>query len=342
LFFAAFALLGPVACTSEVSKVTAPADPGAVDPGPDPSEPTDPTPAPSTPAKPPAKPQPTWTSLKMQASVGDITGAWGSSASDVWFVAHQLGGGSAIIHFDGTQITGQNTSGTLRTIWGSSRDKVWALGDDGAYVTFDGMSWTGESTFTNGDVYATWGSSVAWAVGQYVGVGNLRRTSTNLKDWNYGDQYDLPSTARSGRLRAVAGSGSKVFVGGEPGLWMWNGTSWTSLDDKDIVSLYGMGGGAVAASSLDVEFITNSGDVIITDAQPPNVSVSKSLLTAAWGTGSDDVWVVGTKGYLAHFDGTDWKQTPALTTHDLFAVWGSASDEVWAVGDDVILHYTTK
>ncbi len=285
---------------------------------------------------PPRKPS-AWKALSLETSIGQITSLWGSSASDVWFVAGRSSG-SSLLHYDGEKVRGQNVTGRLRAIWGTSQDNVWALGERGAYVTWNGSSWTGETRFTSGDIMATWGTDTAWVVGEYIGGSNLHRTYTNHTDWNLGSTYDLPREA-SAKLNTVSGSGGHVYVSGVPGTWEWNG-EWTRLTTREMLQVYGLPGGAVATDSFNVWFFVG-GEVIRTDAQPPDVSVSTSLLKAVWGTSSRDVWVAGTKGYLAHFDGAAWTRIPAVTTSDLKCIWGTSAGDIWAGGDEALLHYAS-
>ena len=66
------------------------------------------------------------------------------------------------------------------------------------------------------------------------------------------------------------------------------------------------------------------------------------------GTAADDVWFVGEKGHITHWDGTKLDEHASGTTATLFGVWAAARDDVWAVGgvpdsadapNDVVLHY---
>lgn len=53
-------------------------------------------------------------------------------------------------------------------------------------------------------------------------------------------------------------------------------------------------------------------------------------LLGVWGSGSNDVWAVGTSGTIVHWDGTAWTSVgdPAhLETYG--AVWGSSAHDVW-------------
>jgi hypothetical protein len=106
------------------------------------------------------------------------------------------------------------------------------------------------------------------------------------------------------------------------------------------------------------------GTVLGTFGTPP--------LFALWGSGSQDIWLVGgteqnidpgfTPGFdgapgpppggrIVHFQGDGWSDVQAPSPFALFAVWGSAANDVWAGGGDsvvsggvvshsgVVLHY---
>lgn len=67
----------------------------------------------------------------------------------------------------------------------------------------------------------------------------------------------------------------------------------------------------------------------------PNV-----VLTALWGSASDDVWAVGTYGTFLHWDGAAWESVTTGYPLTLWGVWGSASNDVWAVGSEAaIVHW---
>ena len=64
---------------------------------------------------------------------------------------------------------------------------------------------------------------------------------------------------------------------------------------------------------------------------------------AVWGSGPDDVWLVGEKdyaGFIAHWDGETWTAVPNPTDWFLFAVGGTGPDDVWAGGNyGRVLHW---
>jgi hypothetical protein len=68
------------------------------------------------------------------------------------------------------------------------------------------------------------------------------------------------------------------------------------------------------------------------------------------GTGPDDVWAVGERGRISHWNGTHLTEVaPRPTTATLYGVWAAAPNDVWAVGgtpeggttapNDVVLHF---
>jgi hypothetical protein len=72
-----------------------------------------------------------------------------------------------------------------------------------------------------------------------------------------------------------------------------------------------------------------------TDCSKPRERIRN---TAVWGSGPDDVWVVGysrttLQGSLRHWKDSAWVPTTSGTVPPVWGVWGSSSDSVWAVGD---------
>jgi len=64
-----------------------------------------------------------------------------------------------------------------------------------------------------------------------------------------------------------------------------------------------------------------------------------------WGTGPNDIFVVGWSGSIHHYDGANWFEMSSGTDANLEGVWGSGPSDVYAAGIDVstwegvLLHY---
>jgi len=52
-------------------------------------------------------------------------------------------------------------------------------------------------------------------------------------------------------------------------------------------------------------------------------------LNAVSGSAPDNVWIVGTKGFVARFNGTDWEDHRIDTLLPLYSVWTSGPTDVW-------------
>jgi photosystem II stability/assembly factor-like uncharacterized protein len=51
------------------------------------------------------------------------------------------------------------TTTDLYGVWGSSPSNVFAVGDSGAMLHYDGSAWSAMSSGTTTDLYGIWGSS---------------------------------------------------------------------------------------------------------------------------------------------------------------------------------------
>ncbi|MGK7370912.1 MAG: hypothetical protein ACNS64_11925, partial [Candidatus Halalkalibacterium sp. M3_1C_030] len=67
---------------------------------------------------------------------------------------------------------------------------------------------------------------------------------------------------------------------------------------------------------------------------------AKEYFEGVWGSSQNNVFAVGTNGYILHYNGSDWRESPGNVTARLTDVWGSSWDNVYAVGEaGTIIHY---
>ena len=61
-------------------------------------------------------------------------------------------------------------------------------------------------------------------------------------------------------------------------------------------------------------------------------------LSGVWGGGPNDVWAVGWRGTILHWNGSASSSVASGTTANLSGLWGSGPNDLWAVGS-TILHW---
>ncbi|QTA78056.1 immunoglobulin-like fold-containing [Desulfonema limicola] len=65
-----------------------------------------------------------------------------------------------------------------------------------------------------------------------------------------------------------------------------------------------------------------------------------NTIKAVWGSSGSDVFAVGLRGTILHYNGSVWSEMNSGTSNDLLGIWGSSASDVFAVGYiGTILHY---
>lgn len=276
---------------------------------------------------------------------------WGSSDDDIWGIGFAQGApgltyeslGHDLFHRQQGQWTTQPApiAHPLSAIHGSSPSNVWATGQGGTLLHFDGQAWQRvlpQSFTAASPLYGVWGSSAndVWAVGPDAGVMHSDGTG-----WT-------TSTAASGPMTAVSGTGPQdVWAVGPNDVLHFDGQAWSDRHSS------GVDGGFmfVFAAAPEVAFGYHLSGWVYrwgSDAGwtqdrfvSKNIGVPSvgSFLT---GSGPNDVYA-NALTYLAHFDGGTWgalqTQTSLSPTFDLRTVghlWSDGSGTLYA--DDTFRH----
>ena len=89
----------------------------------------------------------------------------GNDLNDIWGSSADnvfaVGNGGTILHYDGSNWSGMSsgTSGYLYGVWGSSGDNVFAVGNGGTILHYDGSNWSAMTSGTIQGLNDVWGSS---------------------------------------------------------------------------------------------------------------------------------------------------------------------------------------
>lgn len=218
---------------------------------------------------------------------------WGTSSSNVWAVGDKGelmrwdGAAWSLFRYDGTSVAPQPlgsydvpaASYTLRGVWGSAASNVYAVGDSGVVLRYDGTAWTRMATGTTAQLNRVWGTS---STNVYAATSTGRLLRYNGSAWSF-----VPGVQGPGALWSVWGSGStNVYAVGDGGIvFRYNGTSWQRI-------------------------------------RLP----TRNVLYAVWGTGSGNVYVGGGAGALYRYNGTAWTPEKALAGQShVTGFWGTST-----------------
>lgn len=264
----------------------------------------------------------------------------------------------------------------LASVWGFAPDDVWAVGENGTILHFDGTSWAPSASGTTSDLHGVWGAAPddVWVVGGRS-LEPPGETSGVLLHWDGATWTSTPSDTTG--LRAVIGTtANDVWAVGRGTIVHYDGAAWTrswtgmhnmldvwaagpddvwAVGDYEPVlhfdgeswsetsGLFGSGAeGAVWGSSSDDVW---TGSFIRPlrhwdGAEWTDVEPQVMGICALWGASADDVWATTWAGTLAHWDGAEWRAEASGVPVLLRDVWGSGPSDVWAVGGaGTLLHF---
>lgn len=207
------------------------------------------------------------------------------------------------------QVVLQGLTATLLCAWGTGPDDVFAVGGplgNGTPATilhYDGASWT--------DLHATGMDTFWWANGTGDGDVWFVGTSGRITHWDGSAFTDFAS----GTTATLFG----VFAAATDDVWVVGGTPDGGTSQPNDVLLH-----------YDGTSFTPS---------PLPQTLGRSFFKV-WGTGSDNLYVVGEYGTIWHRTGTTWAleaNDPPLATGNLTTVNGCSASEVYAVGGQDVL-----
>jgi hypothetical protein len=140
----------------------------------------------------------------------------------------------------------------LNAVWGSGSNDVFAVGDYGTILHYDGTKWTIISSGTTEGLYAIWGSGS----NDIFAVGSRGK----VLHYNGSAWTTMTSGINYNRLYGVWGSGpNDVFAVGEYGTILhYNGTKWTIISSGTTEDLYGIWG----SGPNDVFTVGGSGAIL--------------------------------------------------------------------------------
>jgi hypothetical protein len=209
----------------------------------------------------------------------------------------------------------------LDGLWGTASSDVFAVGEAGTILHYNGSAWNNMSNADGGNLADIWGTSAndMYAVGD---------------SWLHydGSAWSPMSGAPGGANRVWGASPRDVYaVGGDGMILHYDGNVWSVMDSPTTETLVGVWGSATD----DVHAMSVAGTLLHFGGSAWSVVGRLDVyLEGIWGTSPSDVYVVGDG--IFHYDGSTWSSmaSPEGASH----VWGTSPSDIYAVGGS-ILHY---
>ena len=248
-----------------------------------------------------------------------------------------VGEAGRALRWDGAAWTSLNNTRTfpLYSVWASAANNLWTVGA-GPPLRWNGTAWTAAG---GGFIDAFWGvfglgASDIWAIGD----------NGAAIHWDGAIWGDEP-TNTSKNLRALWGqSSNEVWMVGHEGIIQrWNGTDWknvTSGTPEHLYAVWGAGASAVWAVGAGGIIRRWDGTRWSGETSPTTMSL-RGVFGYSNGMGqASEVWAVGEGGVALRWRAGRWSAVSTGTARTLYGVWGERPSELWAVGEmGTILRY---
>ena len=213
-------------------------------------------------------------------------------------------------------------AGILRAVWGHSPQGVFAAGDGGTILYFDGAAWQAMASGTDRDLAAVWGSGPSRVFAAGKGGTLLYYDGTRWRRLDSGTGEDLHAIWGTG--------GGEVFAAGSNGVVLrFDGAAWRPMDSGTDAAVYGLWGN----SEANVIAVGGGGRILNYNGSRWYAMKSPTgmLLRAVWGAAGSDVFAAGS-GLLLHYNGRDW-QDESDDLRFINCLWGTSGADVFSGGE---------
>jgi hypothetical protein len=269
--------------------------------------------------------------------VGSVTGIWPIGTLALWVTTQY----DQVDLWDGQNLTPiprtaavPLTDGSLRSVWAASTSDVWAVGDNGLIIHFDGGSWSVVASPTTAKLNGVFGSASndVWAVGD-EGV---------ILRWDGGTWSSEASPTDAGLSAVWAEAGLVVSVGERGSIVANSGSGFATQSsgvNATLSSVWGRSQTEVYATGSATEFYgTSSPPEVEFDGQAwrPLAEPSLACVSSVWGA-EDGLFA---NGYYIDGGGAAVRVVPSFPPpYGMSApvclmvgsVWASARSDIWAI-----------
>lgn len=244
-----------------------------------------------------------------------------------------VGDHGTILHFDGTtweQVASPVVT-NLNGIHGASAKDIFAVGDAGTILHFDGTTWSKVPSPVTNQL------NVVWIDGKGDGfcAGYLDLLRLRGGSWQ---KHTSPPSGLNTYQRLWASSANDVWLGAAPGgLFHFDGTLFTRYaplaSENYIRSIVGF-------APNDVWVGAGGRLMRVRDGKLSEAYVEEAghSFVGVFGSGPNDVWATSYKGgdgqhlFRHHFDGKEWRSAAIEPFFIVDAGYSTRPGETWVVG----------
>ena len=233
-----------------------------------------------------------------------------------------VGDNGLILHYDGTRWTMMSSPTTehLHGVWGTAHDNMYAVGTNCTIIHYDGTAWRLETyPVSSSQLYGVWGSGPS----DVWAVGTIQQ----MYHWN-GSSWQRSAFGTTADYYGVYGtSSSNVYAVGSS-VVHYDGTAWTQISISGAGLVH-----CVWVSTDNHVFLGGSNKLIHNDGTGWKTITFGSIGMgfSLWGTHAGNVYGVYEGGYLAHWNGAG-AAAYQNSTNNLYGVWGTYGSDIWICG----------
>jgi hypothetical protein len=246
---------------------------------------------------------------------------------------YAVGNNGVILHYDGTSWQSQMSSVQydLNAIWGNDTD-IYIVGDNGLILKREYQIWVPMTSGTDNDLMDIWGINENDII--VVGKkGTILRNTSGL--W-----LEMASRTLS-TLNSVWGSAESVYSCGSGGkILRYMDNQWSPMSSQTFNTLNAIWG----RSDNDLLYTVGDSGIILkkqSGAWSETIIDNFVNLHAVWGFSDGKVFAGGYHGTILFHDiaRPEWTAMETSTTDTMKDIWGTSSQDVYAVGENgTILH----
>jgi hypothetical protein len=271
--------------------------------------------------------------------VTTLRAVWGLSAGDMWAVSRppSVTDIAPILHFtSGQWRVNDLPRGQFNAVFGLASNNVYAVGEGGSILHYDGALWRAEQSGTTVPLRGVWAAApdAVFVVGGDRSTGGGTVILRNVAmSWEPapGARAD-PLFPHSGAQGVWGASASDVFVAGDAGIGTvarYDGAGWTMpLRSNTLRDVWGTGTHLFAVGEKGTALRSSGGE------WTGMVTNSAADLYGVWASGPADAFAVGAEGKF-RWNGSAWtRQVVEPLAPPARAVWGGSPTSVFAIDED--------